>query len=167
MGYRNKTYVGFDADTDMHYYRLMQAWKEHEHIDFNFYNVHDINPNPNLTSEITIKRQLRERFDNTKNFVLLVGENTKNLHRYVRWEINEAMERELPIIVVNLNGKRKLDQELCPPIIRDDLAIHISFNAAIVRYALNDWEDSHYQKLRNNDHQAYYYKASVYKELGL
>jgi MTH538 TIR-like domain (DUF1863) len=167
MGYRNKTYVGFDADTDMHYYRLMQAWKEHEHIDFNFYNVHDINSNPNLTSEIAIKKQLRERFDNTKNFVLLVGKNTKNLHRYVRWEINEAMERELPIIVVNLNGKRKLDRELCPPIIRDDLAIHISFNAAIVRYALNDWEDSHYQKLRNNDHQPYYYEASVYKELGL
>jgi hypothetical protein len=167
MGYRNKTYVGFDADTDMHYYRLMQAWKEHEHIDFNFYNVHDINSNPNLTSEVTIKRQLRERFDNTKNFVLLVGENTKNLHRYVRWEINEAMERELPIIVVNLNGKRKLDRELCPPIIRDDLAIHISFNAAIVKRALNDWEVSHYEKRGKNDHQPYYYEASVYEELGL
>jgi hypothetical protein len=70
MGYRNKTYVGFDADTDMHSYRLMQAWKANEHIDFSFYNVHDINSNSNLTSEVTIKRQLRERFENTKNFLV-------------------------------------------------------------------------------------------------
>jgi sugar-specific transcriptional regulator TrmB len=167
MGYRNKTYVGFDADTDMRYYRLMQAWKEHEHIDFNFYNVHDINSNPELTSEITIKRQLRERFDNTKNFVLLVGENTKNLYKYVRWEIDQAIEREIPIIVVNLNMKRELDEKLCPPIIRDGLAIHISFNAAIVKYALDNWENSHYKKRQENDIQAYCYKASIYKELGL
>jgi sugar-specific transcriptional regulator TrmB len=167
MGYRNKTYVGFDADTDMHYYRLMQAWKASKHIDFNFYNVHDINPNPNLTSEVTIKRQLRERFENTKNFVLLVGENTKNLYRYVRWEIEEAIERKLPIIVVNLNMKRELDKKLCPPIIRDGLAIHISFNANILKYALDNWEDSHYKMQQEHDHQAYFYKASVYEELGL
>ena len=167
MGYRNKTYVGFDADTDMCYYRLMQAWKANEHIDFNFYNVHDINPNPNLTSEVAIKRQLRERFENTKNFVLLVGEKTKNLYKYVRWEIDQAMERKLPIIVVNLNGKRELDNNLCPPIIRDSLAIHVSFHAAIVKYALDNWENFHYEKRQKNDYQAYCYEASVYKELGL
>ncbi|MEA5462979.1 TIR domain-containing protein [Leptothoe sp. PORK10 BA2] len=167
MGYRNKTYVGFDADTDMRCYRLMQAWKANKHIDFNFYNVHDINSNPNLTSESTIKRQLRERFENTKNFVLLVGEKTKNLYKYVRWEIDQAIERDLPIIVVNLNMKREPDENLCPPIIRNGLAMHVSFNAAIVKYALDDWEDSHYKKRRENDSQAYHYKTSVYKELGL
>ena len=30
-----RTFVGFSS-TDIRYYRLMQAWKEHEHIDFNF-----------------------------------------------------------------------------------------------------------------------------------
>lgn len=167
MGYRNKTYVGFDADTDIISYRLMQAWKTNKHIDFDFYNVHDINSNLNLTSEATIKRQLRERFENTKDFVLLVGENTKYLYRYVRWEIDQAIERELPIIVVNLNMKRELDRELCPPIIRDGLAVHVSFNAAIVKYALDDWEDSHYNKRKENDSQAYFYEASIYKKLGL
>ena len=167
MGYRNKTYVGFDADTDMRSYRLMQAWKANKHIDFNFYNVHDINPNPRLTSETAIKRQLRERFANTKKFVLLVGEKTKNLYKYVRWEIEQAMESNLPIIVVNLNMKREPDESLCPPIIRDGLAMHVSFNASIVKYALDNWGDSHYEKLKENDRQAYFYKSSVYNKLGL
>lgn len=32
-----RTFVGFSS-TDIHYYRLMCAWKEHENIDFNFVN---------------------------------------------------------------------------------------------------------------------------------
>jgi len=39
MPYRNKTFVSFDGDTDMAYYRLMQAWKQNDGIGFNFYNA--------------------------------------------------------------------------------------------------------------------------------
>ena len=40
MSYKNKTYVAFDGDEDMPYYRIMTAWKENDHIDFDFYNAH-------------------------------------------------------------------------------------------------------------------------------
>jgi hypothetical protein len=43
MAYRNKTYVAFDGDNDIHYYRLMKAWKQNNHSDFKFYDAHDIN----------------------------------------------------------------------------------------------------------------------------
>jgi len=28
MSYQNKTFVSFDGDTDIHYYRLMTAWNK-------------------------------------------------------------------------------------------------------------------------------------------
>lgn len=43
MSYRNKNYICFDGDEDMHYYRLMTAWKAHDGFVFNFHNAHDIN----------------------------------------------------------------------------------------------------------------------------
>ena len=43
MAYRNKTYIAFDGDKDMHYYRLMTAWSAHEGFDFDIYNAHDLN----------------------------------------------------------------------------------------------------------------------------
>ena len=167
MAYRNKTYVSFDADMDIRYYRLMQAWKSNKNIDFNFHNVHDINPNPKLTSETIIKKQLQERFANTRDFVLLVGTKTRFLYKYVRWEIEQALNLDLPIIVVNLNKTRNLDEELCPPIIRDKLAIHISYNPAIVKYALDNWPAEHKQKQRENEICAYYYEYKVYQNLGI
>jgi hypothetical protein len=52
-----------------------------------------------------------ERFRNTKVFVLLVDENTRYLYKFVRWEIEQALSREVPIIAVNLNGKRSRDTD--------------------------------------------------------
>ncbi len=41
--YTNKTYVAFDADSDIRYYRLMQAWKKNNNTTFDFYDAHDLN----------------------------------------------------------------------------------------------------------------------------
>ena len=35
--------------------------------------------------------------------MVLVGEKTKNLYKFVRWEIELAIKLGLPIIVANLN----------------------------------------------------------------
>jgi len=104
MPYRNKTFVSFDGDTDMHYYRLMTAWKQNDGFDFNFYNAHDINSARDDSQETSIKAQLAERMRNTKIFILLIGENTRYLYKFVRWEIEQALWRELPIIAVNLKA---------------------------------------------------------------
>jgi len=169
MAYRNKTYVAFDGDNDIHYYRLMMAWKQNDNTDFVFCDAHEIRQNiRDTSSEDTIKQALLERMRNSKVFVLLVGEHTKNLHCFVRWEIDHAINiYKLPIIVVNLNGFRECDKNLCPPIARDTLAIHISFNSRILQYALENWPESHYMYVKNGDRRDYKYKDVVYKELGL
>ena len=105
MSYKNKTYVIFNGD-DIHYYRLMLAWKENDNIDFDFNDAHDIGGIRSDSEEVTVKRHLRERFANSKQVIVLVGINTKYKYRYVRWEIEAAQDLELPIVVVNLNGKR-------------------------------------------------------------
>lgn len=61
MAYRNKTYIAFDGDNDMHYYRLMTAWSAHEGFNFDIYNAHDLNTARDSSQEECIKRQLRER----------------------------------------------------------------------------------------------------------
>ena len=166
MGYKNKVYVSMDADNDLKYYYLMKAWRQNDNTEFNFYDAHDIN-NILDKSEASIKAGLQERFRNTKIFVLLVGEHTRYLYKYVRWEIEEAIKRKLPCIVVNLDGKRSMNSEKCPPIIRDELAVHVSFNSKILQYALENWPDSDEEYRKEGKTGAYYYKDEVYKQLGL
>jgi hypothetical protein len=167
MSYRNKTFVSFDGDNDMAYYRLMEAWKQNDNIGFDFYNAHDINTARDSSTEDSIKKQLAIRLQSTKVFVLLVGEHTRYLNKFVHWEIEQALRRHLPIIVVNLNGKRSMDEDKCPPILQDKLAVHISFNAKIMQHALENWPNDYENLTKQEKAGPRFYNETVYKRLGL
>lgn len=167
MAYRNKAYVCFDGDRDIRYYRLMCAWKQHEGINFNFYDAHDLNTARDDSQEASIKWQLRERLKNTSVLIVLIGEQTRYLYKFIKWEMEQAIEMGLPIIGVNLNGIRKQDSDRCPPVIRDELAIYVSFNAAILQHALENWPASHQKYVGEGKSGAFYYKPEVYQKLGL
>ena len=167
MAYRNKVYVAFDGDTDMHYYRLMCAWKQNDRTPFNFYDAHDLNSARDTSMEASIKAQLMERLRNSKMFVLLIGEKTRYLYKFVKWEIEQALSRDLPIIGVNLNNKRSQDTNRCPPVLRDELAVYVSFNAAILQHALENWGDFHAKARREGKTGPFYYEDKVYRSYGL
>ena len=167
MTYRNKTYVAFDADNDIHYYRLMQAWKKNDNTSFDFYDAHELNNLRQGSSEETIKQKLSERLKNAKLFILLIGDKTKHLYKFVRWEIEGAINRKIPIIAVNLNGNRGLDEILCPPILKDKLAIHVSFNQKIIEYAMDSWIDLDKNYRNKSEIGAYYYQLSIYEKHAL
>ncbi|MBU1451907.1 MAG: TIR domain-containing protein [Proteobacteria bacterium] len=167
MAYRNKTYVSFDGDSDIHYYRLMQAWKQNDRTQFDFYNAHDLSSARDTSTEESIKKQLSLRMASSKVFVILIGERTRYLYKFVRWEIEQALDRNLPVIAVNLNGLRYIDENRCPPILRDRLAVHISFNASIMQHALENWPASHCSYQVQNKSGPYFYKEFVYNQLGL
>lgn len=162
-----RTYVCFDADSDINYYRLMQAWDANPRFSFNFTNAHDLARLPRALDEDYIKSQLRIRLRGTTEFLLLVGENTRFLYRFVRWEIEEAIKLKLPIIVVNLNGKRSIDEDRCPPILRGQLAIHISFNQKIIQFAIKNWPSEFHSNRINGISSPFYYSNSTYYELGI
>lgn len=166
MAYRNKTYIAFDGDSDMHYYRLMTAWSANDGFDFDIYNAHDLNTARDSSQEASIKRQLRERFANSKLFIILIGENTRYLTKFVKWEIESAIDLNLPLIGINLNGSKQQDDR-CPPSMREALAVYVPFNEKIITYAMKYWPASHGDYERKNLGGPYHYNASVYQSLGL
>lgn len=166
MAYRNRTYICFDGDTDMNYYRLMQAWKDNENHDFNFHNAHELNTARDSSQEESIKRQLRERFANSKLLIVLIGEKTKLLTKFVKWEMEVALKLNLPIIGVNINGSRKRDDR-CPPAIRDELVMFVPYRQKIVQHAMDNWPTQHETLRRQGVVDWYHYPDSVYENLGI
>jgi len=167
---KNRTYIAFEGDNDIHYYYLMKAWKHNQRdffSDFNFYDAHDINSSRDSSKEESIKAQLRLRLSESRLFVLLIGTSTKYLYKFVRWEIEQAIERNIPIIAINLNGKREMDANLCPSILQSQLAIHISFSQKIIEHTLSHWEQQYFDLKKEGKTGPYFYSANIYKGLGL
>lgn len=166
MSYKNKTYVIFDGDEDMWAYRFMRGWKANENIGFNFFDAHDLTPLTGSAGEVTVKKRLRERLGNTKQAIVLVGEKTKNLYRFVRWELETCLNLDIPLISVNLNGLRSQDGNLCPPIICGEYVVHIPFKLKIIQHALDNFPDE-YHRRSQSDKGPRLYNDSVYTKLGL
>src|SRR5260221_6786889 len=72
--------------------------------------------------------------------LVLVGESTKNLRKFVGWEIDLALTLGLPIIVVNLNENRSMDTDRCPVPLRTGYIVHVAYKRAIIKYALKTFQ---------------------------
>jgi hypothetical protein len=80
----------------------------------------------------------------------LVGEGTKNLYRFVRWEIDLALRKDLPIIAVNLNNLRPQDYERCLFILRHVYAVHVAFKMKVIQHARDHFPDEYTRRDRMN-----------------
>lgn len=108
MAYRNGTYVAFHADgtsepteSDMKYYRLLQAWHVNDHHEFSIINSHDKTAAVrDSSSKETLRRRLRERLASSKNLLLILGKTTKFDTDWIPFEIACAVDDyDLPILV--------------------------------------------------------------------
>jgi len=97
---------------------------------------------------------------------VLIGEHTKNLYRFVRWEIETAQDLDLPIIAVNLNKKRRYDVSLCPAIMRDKYIVHVAFRARIIKHAMDRFP-SQYRRRSLDEGGNLTYSDDVYTSVGI
>lgn len=151
MSYRNKTYVAFNADYppgkgDLHYYNLMLAWKNNDKIDFNFHNAHNLNNLTGRASDKQIYAKLRERMRNTKQLIVLVGEHTKNMYKFVRWEIEIAIEMNIPIVAANLDGANCSTDKTPPILMNEAYFVSVPFEMRKIRYALDNFPGEYYNR---------------------
>lgn len=133
-------YVAFDGDKDRWAYAFMKGWKTNNRVDFDFEDAHDLDAmTSRAQNEAYVKANLKERMKKSDALVVIVGESTKNLYKFVRWEIENAIDLGLPIIVTNLNNKTRMDPDRCPAILRDLSAVHIPFKKDAIKHALANW----------------------------
>lgn len=169
MSYRNKTYIAF-ASEDISYYRLMEAWRENENIDFDFFDAHDLYVSRDTSKPETIKKNLRERMKNAKQFILLGSADAKKKGgdgvSFLSYEVETMISLGLPVVVSNLDGDRTIDRNFIPKsfLDADYYTMSVSFQPKIIKYALDNYATK-FASSKNTG--PYYYKSYVYKDLGL
>jgi hypothetical protein len=141
-----RTFVGFSS-TDIKSYDLMLSWKAQEHIDFDFTDC-QLQNELNFENEGYIKRKCRERINMAGCYLMLIGQDTRYKHKYVRWEAEVAIEKHCTIIGVNLDHWRAINDNTCPAVIRDMGALCVPFSPHIIAHALKNFK----RQTNNNWH---------------
>ncbi|MGB7963539.1 MAG: TIR domain-containing protein, partial [Propionicimonas sp.] len=142
VSYRNKTYVAF-ASENIRLYRLMEAWRENDKIDFDFFDAHDLYVSRDTSKPETIKRNLRQRMSNAKQVVIIGTPQAKKKggdgQSFLAYEVDVMMEFGLPVVVANHDGDKGVDRNFIPQPLLDAnyFTISVAFSPAIVKFALD------------------------------
>jgi hypothetical protein len=155
-----RTFVSFSS-TDIGYYHLMEAWKAHEDIDFNFADF-QLEEAINSDNPSYIKSQCAAKIRRADTFVLLIGNDTYTKTEFVHAEVEAAIEKGCRLIGVNLNNCRFKDW-LCPWFFADKGAVFVPYSSRILAGALKPWKRSHGNPWLPDD---WYFCDWVYTSLG-
>jgi len=167
MNYNPQTYIIFDRKNDTWAYNRIKKWKSEKYFNFDIKDTQEVYQTWVKTkNERNLKCNLRKLFQEAEQIIVLIGEKTKNLNTYMKCEIETALEIDVPIIGVNLNGKRCIDYCLCPSIMSNKYIIFIPFNKKIIQCALEHFPSEHKSRpFQNNGPRLY--NDLVYHHLGL
>lgn len=159
MAYRNGTYIAFHAEgssdqtaSDIKYYRALKMWHQNDKVEFKFVNSHEKTAAVRDTSsQETIRRSLRERLNNSKNMVLIIGARTRYDTDFVPYEISYAVDQcAIPIIAAypgqTVIRNARIMEHLWPQALRERISsgkasvIHIPFRQKIVDCAIGQFD---------------------------
>lgn len=113
--YRTGTYVAFHADgkrapteSDIKYYRLLQAWNVRASSDFNLVDSHEKTAAlRDSSSKATVEQRLKDRLRRSKNMILIIGRTTHLDTDWVPMEIEYAIDNcAIPIIATYTGYER-------------------------------------------------------------
>ena len=164
--YRTKTYIAGDWTGDSNAIEQLYKWNDSEYWSLHFTDAHDLTQAKDTSLNCSIKASLKKRLDASKTFVLIVGENTKNLRSgscvycdsynsyqvrcargysvdfrsYINYECEKAVEADIKIVV--LYNSTKVDKSKCPEAVKEK-GTHVA-----MRYVKNNTEYWDYQAVK-------------------
>lgn len=141
--YRTKTYIAADWSSDYGAVEQLYKWNNSNYWSLSFTDAHDITQARDNSLNCSIKSSLRIRLEASKRFILIVGNNTKNVRSgscqycssynswtrgcgkrhlvdyrsYIEFECEKAIRDNIEIIV--LYNSCYVDKNKCPDIIKN------------------------------------------------
>jgi hypothetical protein len=168
MGHRDRTFVSYAAE-DASAWWEMRAWPQEQGISFDFEDAYDLHAKGDTNRDV-IRRRLRERIGRSRQAVVLVGNRSRavadNERNYFFYELDVLTKLGLPIVVVNLNGVRRVDRAHLPQPLAGRYTINVAFEPQIVRHALDTFVAG-YAAAKATQTGPHVYEEHVYAELGI
>jgi hypothetical protein len=156
-----KIYVSVTGPECAKYHHLVVNLKPEDKRDFEFIDGFTIKHD---AEEHGVKQQIRTRLESAKVFLILICDQKNNADKLNLWETEVALELDVPIVGINLNGSRRQDA-LCPSRMRDQLAVYVSFEPKIIIAAIGSWPLIHGIYRRDHKSGPCYFADSTYDSL--
>lgn len=161
-----KIFVCYDHEKDVAYFNILKSWLSGD--DFTIVTGCSVSEamvsSRALTSRVAM---LEQKLHNVSAFILIVTENARNLSMQMLWEVNVALNKDVPIIAMNINGLRYIDENNCPTLLKNKHVLHIANNSKVLEKALEIWPTYYKEHKKEAGQGARFFKDEFYRSLGI
>lgn len=166
MPYKSKVFVAFDGEADLQFYNKMKEFKDSNNESFDLINCYDFKSKFDKVSDEILKVEIHKRMSEAQVIVVFVSKTTKSMRRFIKWQVDYAVNNNFPIIAMNLNQIKSVDFDLIPTVLkRSTLSVHIPFNEKIFELALENWPKTHKSLFMKEKKGTFRYPLSVYESI--
>ena len=103
--------------------------------------------------------------DDASIVLVVLSKTLKSMRRFSKWQVEYAISKEMPIIVLNNSRIRAIDNDITPTILKNHLCLYIPNDEKALELACLNWPKSNTLHIQNGDKTPYRYDYDVYKEL--
>lgn len=132
MECRTKTYIAGDWDGDKKLIDELYRLNDNKNCAFHFVDAHSMKQARDDSLSCSIKKNLAERLDASKTFLLVVGEHTASLTRGCCFNCGAYSNKTHSCVLGSISNKSFIEYE-CDKAVRDGLKIAVLYNGTTVR----------------------------------
>lgn len=128
MIYRTRTYIAADWTSDKDAVEQLKYWNNNEHWGLSFGDAHELSQcKSDSTNNCNIKKNCSQNLDHSKHFVLIIGENTKELRAGYCMYCKNYNECDY-----TYKTNKSFVEFECDYAVRNNLSIVVLYNSATV-----------------------------------
>ena len=142
--HRTRTYIAADWDGDRDAVDQLYKWNDSDYWNLSFLDAHELHQSRDSSLPCSIKSSLKDRMDQSRRFVLIVGDHTATVTKggcqhcrsynsrttscarshgvdyrsFIAYECEKALEAGVDIVV--LYNDVRVDKSKCPNVIRNN-----------------------------------------------
>lgn len=165
MSYKGKIYVAFDALNDTKAYNQLKDFRQSDGSIYDFYDGARYAKDLDKISDENLKALIQQNMEDADIILILLSKTLKSMRRFSKWQIEYAISKNKPIIVLNNSPLRGLDYDITPTPLKNHLCLYVPYDTQALELACMNWPRSNKEHHNNNDKNPYRYDSEVYKQL--
>lgn len=165
MAYTGKIYVIYDSQANAGAYAKLKEFKQSDGSNFDIYDGVKFLKSLDKVSDEELKDAIFANMDLADAVIVLLSKNVKSMRKFIKWQIEYAVNKKMVLMSMNCNRVRSLDYDVTPTILKNRLSLFLPYDEKALELALANWPESFASHVKNGDNSPVRYSMDVYYQL--
>ena len=162
MNNEKRVFFSLNHEADATPYRNLLRWLSMNNVEISPWTTADFSREAQFGGDSPHQPDLVDQVVNSDYVVVIVGDSQIDPEGLDTQALNAAAWMKRPIIALNINQLKDIDNDRFPKLIADQLVLHIPMEGQAIKHALQSWRDEAFRVRTMGQVGPVHYTSDIY-----